>query len=265
MQCYTVLLILLFSYVYTSSSSSSTIELDIKKRIERQQHKRIFKAREHTYKNGKLIAKYYKHSTIITDVQCQSTMDCLLNLSDNSWCKSGFTCVSGYCHRIPDYPCKTQTEICDEEHEVCKKKSCTFSSDCNDHLYCNGREKCINRTCQIDVKAGKICKNGLCDEDTKTCIYPTLLQKWKNHALNPSSVSSLASKKYSSYSTDTSKFSMSNHGNHTHDNDQSWISWVVVAIIVVIFFVLVFLMIAVAGRGSQYIPVPTGGATWTYG
>lgn len=52
---------------------------------------------------------------------------------------------------------------------------CTVDGDCNDGLYCNGFEKCVDGFCQagtpIDCSASNNqCNNGVCDEATDSCI-----------------------------------------------------------------------------------------------
>jgi hypothetical protein len=73
---------------------------------------------------------------------CSKTNDCLA-LFNHSWCHSGFTCFKEICYRLPDYPCD-HTQLCHEEERRCASQPCLKRSDCDDHLFCNGAEQCVN-------------------------------------------------------------------------------------------------------------------------
>jgi minor extracellular protease Epr len=52
---------------------------------------------------------------------------------------------------------------------------CSSDAECDDGLYCNGVEKCVNSVCQagISVDCSSLsneCNNGVCDENLKACI-----------------------------------------------------------------------------------------------
>jgi hypothetical protein len=52
---------------------------------------------------------------------------------------------------------------------------CSSDAECDDGLYCNGAEKCINNTCQkgtpVDCSSlSDQCNNGVCDETTDSCV-----------------------------------------------------------------------------------------------
>jgi hypothetical protein len=56
-----------------------------------------------------------------------------------------------------------------------KQPTCSSDAECDDGLYCNGAEKCVNSVCQagtaIDCSSlNDQCNNGVCDEATKSCI-----------------------------------------------------------------------------------------------
>ena len=55
------------------------------------------------------------------------------------------------------------------------KPKCTIDADCNDDLYCNGTEACLNGVCQAGTLVdcsylSNQCNNGVCDETTNNCI-----------------------------------------------------------------------------------------------
>jgi hypothetical protein len=55
------------------------------------------------------------------------------------------------------------------------EETCTFDSDCNDGLFCNGTETCVDGTCQAGTPPncddGVGCTDDSCDEGTDTCTY----------------------------------------------------------------------------------------------
>ncbi len=55
------------------------------------------------------------------------------------------------------------------------RPKCTVNADCNDTLYCNGTETCLNGVCQAGTSVdcsylSNQCNNGVCDEATISCI-----------------------------------------------------------------------------------------------
>ena len=183
-------------------------------------------------------------ATIATDIPCLDTPQCLSIVGD-AWCQSGLVCVSGFCHRVPDAPCHAQTQTCDEANRKCISKSCLASEDCNDGLFCNGHEKCVNQTCEIDPKSKPPCKHGLCNETERKCMRPVRLAHWRNYASNEA-------------------FMASNTTPAIIGEAESRIMTgsIIGFIVIIIMFALIFLMIALVNR--NYTPIPTSDAYWTY-
>ena len=120
-----------------------------------------------------------KVATVATDIECLDTPQCL-SLLGNTWCHSGMLCINRLCHRLVDTPCRLQTEICDEATRQCLAKQCTVSLDCDDGLFCNGREKCVNGTCRVDTKAKVPCPHSVCNETTRECGRLNRLGHWRS-------------------------------------------------------------------------------------
>jgi len=58
------------------------------------------------------------------------------------------------------------------------RPKCTIDADCNDDLYCNGAETCLNGVCQagtpVDCSVlSDQCNNGVCDEALDKCVAQT--------------------------------------------------------------------------------------------
>lgn len=182
--------------------------------------------------------------TIATDIPCLDTPQCL-SVVGNAWCQSGLICVKGFCHRIPNTPCNTQAQTCDDENRVCVAKSCLVSEDCDDGLFCNGHEKCVNKTCIVDPKSKPPCRHGICNETARQCIHPVRLAHWRNYATNEA-------------------FSAQNgtHGVIGDSESRLMTGAILGLVIIVILFTLIFLMIALVNR--NYTPIPTADASWIY-
>lgn len=115
--------------------------------------------------------KIYPHILVKTDQECSTTLDCQ---SSNQWCLSGVTCLNDQCHRIPNHPCP-YFQHCDEKSRQCLPIHCKRHSDCDDGIFCNGFESCVNGTCTSDFKHD--CTAGQCDEKKKHCSLPVELQQ----------------------------------------------------------------------------------------
>lgn len=187
----------------------------------------------------KQIAKL--HASIATDIQCSETSQCIA-MYNYSWCESDLTCIEGYCHHIRDTPCHSQRQTCDEENRVCIDKLCQSNAECDDGVYCNGKEKCLNGTCMPDKK-GSPCRGGICNETAHTCIRPDRLARWRN---------------FKSASDNTT----SPPAIISPSEDRLWVGYIFGGIIMLIFFAFVFLMIALVNR--NYTPIPVEGASWMY-
>ena len=56
-------------------------------------------------------------------------------------------------------------ELCDEDNDVCWE--CLEDAECNDGLFCNGEESCVNHSCQPGTDP---CPGQMCDEKTDQCL-----------------------------------------------------------------------------------------------
>lgn len=147
--------------------------------------------------------KLHSHLTRPTKVECESTNDCLDHYS-RLWCLSGTVCIRGFCHTIPAYPCK-QDQLCIEESQQCVHKICSSWKDCDDGLFCNGIEKCINSVCVSDPRHA--CTHGHCSEATKSCSTPLLLKnlsiKAQLHVMDDNTSAPTTNSNSTSPTTDT--------------------------------------------------------------
>lgn len=173
-----------------------------------------------------------KVNTVATEIECVDTPQCL-SIAGNTWCQSGFTCIERHCHRIINVPCNLQTQICDEEKQECLSKRCESSKDCDDGIYCNGREKCINGTCQIDPHAKVPCHKGICNETTHECMHPVKLGHWRNYAENEAFIA-----------TNTTPAVIG------ESESRLWIGYTLGAVVILILFSFIFLLVALIRRGD---------------
>lgn len=173
-----------------------------------------------------------KVNTVATDIECVDTPQCL-SVVGNTWCQSGLTCIERRCHRILNTPCNSQTQLCDEEKQACLPKQCVSSKDCDDGVFCNGHEKCINGTCQIDPRAKVPCHKGICNETTRECMHPVKLGHWRNYAENQA-------------------FIAMNETTPVVGESESrlWIGYTLGAVVILILFSFIFLLIALIRRGD---------------
>jgi len=109
-----------------------------------------------------------------TSIPCERTEDCLAYF-DYTWCHRGVLCLNYICQEVPDFPCAS-TEWCDEREKRCLPHNCTSWRDCDDGLYCNGAERCIDSHCVSDPRLD-CSPPGICSEETQQCSYPVSLVK----------------------------------------------------------------------------------------
>lgn len=187
-------------------------------------------------------------SPIPTNIMCRDTPQCL-SVSNGDFCQPSLICIDGYCNIIPDTPCLSQTQSCDEVTRQCIAKACTVAEDCDDGVFCNGRERCINQTCQPSRPKSR-CTPELCNETTRTCAETRRLAHWRNVNENDD------------YRvTNTTPVTATPAVIGPAETRLAY-GYGVAAISMVIFFTLVFLMIALVSR--NYTPIPTEGSSWLY-
>ena len=212
--------------------------------------------------------------SVRTNVTCATTSECRRALGNNTWCGSGAACVKGQCYLLPDYPCARATRVCSERNRTCLPKVCTHSDECDDHLYCNGGEKCLRGRCTADARRRPPCgtgpdgTNNLCDETTRACLpslsrgnqsLATLLAEMQRQQ-QQMNASGDYNKEDVAYKAQNG--SWPHHNNNDSDNDDYWWVWVIVVIAVIILFVLIFLMVSVGSK--SWTPVPVNNAQWQY-
>lgn len=169
-----------------------------------------------------------------TTFACSKTSDCLA-LFNHTWCHSGLTCFKEICYRLPGYPCD-HTQICHEVEHRCVSQPCLKRSDCDDHLFCNGVEQCVNSFCMPDYHFS--CFYGLCSEENKTCTVPNAL---KTHT------TSLTNQRIYSHETDT--FTMRNHSHDDGGGINTSVNFAIIcAASVVGVVVLILLIIAIVSK-----------------
>lgn len=190
-----------------------------------------------------------KASPIPTNIMCRDTPQCLSMMNDN-FCQASLICIEGYCNRIPDTPCLSQTQSCDEVNRQCIAKVCTVAEDCDDDIFCNGRERCINQTCRPSRPKSR-CAPELCNETTRICSETRRLAHWRN--VNENDEYRL--------NTNTTPVTTTPAVIGPAENRLVY-GYGLAALCMLIFFALVFLMIALVNR--NYTPIPTEGSSWMY-
>ena len=113
----------------------------------------------------------YPHVLVPTNRTCDTTAQCI---GGQNWCHTGQTCLRGRCHLVPNYPCP-YFQHCNARARQCVPRLCRRFSDCDDGLFCNGVEQCVNATCTSDFAHD--CTGGTCSEERKTCSLPLELQE----------------------------------------------------------------------------------------
>lgn len=179
----------------------------------------------------------HTHISQITDVPCETTKDCLA-FYGNDWCHRGTFCLRHQCHTIPFFPCK-QGEQCLSSENRCVSRHCSLHGDCDDGLFCNGVERCINSTCIPDDRFH--CPFGLCSEKDKACYTPLSLKD----VVIPDQVQQ---------NTESGAFRATFH-NTTDVNEHVRITTIVIIVIAGIFFAVVLVVLLVSRASRPYSPV----------
>ncbi len=104
-------------------------------------------------------------STPVPLPECLYKSDCL----NDDFCDGEEICVDGRCQQGTN-PCEDD-ELCDEENDKCVSPppapECSSDSDCDDNIFCNGEEQCIDGDC---VNAVVPCaEDEICMEDVAAC------------------------------------------------------------------------------------------------
>lgn len=121
-----------------------------------------------------------------TSDSCDEELNHCENVSDHAKCDDGIACTSDVCttangciNTADDTACEEE-ELCDPDSDLadestgCKPKpQCSTDEDCDDDLYCNGVETCVNTLCQpgeaVDCSDTIGCTADACDEETDSC------------------------------------------------------------------------------------------------
>lgn len=128
---------------------------------------------------GSLATFLFPATFLNTETPCLSTEECRQHYN-YSWCQAaGVVCIHRYCKLIPGYPCKS-THTCLEAEKRCLDKSCARDTDCDNGLYCDGREICQAGKCVVDpAQPNCLYSGGECDEAAKQCYEPKIRQTWR--------------------------------------------------------------------------------------
>lgn len=95
------------------------------------------------------------------EFKCKNHKDC-----QRDWCSSGSICSNeGYCLNLMDYPCH-HTMNCNSNLKICEPIQCYTLFQCDDNIYCNGQEICVERICK---RTKHPCEYGTCIESIKEC------------------------------------------------------------------------------------------------
>ncbi len=127
---------------------------------------------------------------------CSEDADC----DDGQWCNGAESCVEGACQagtapecddgvdctvdscdeeadacaHQPDHDRCAAGELCDPE-QGCTAAPCDQDADCDDGLWCNGAETCVDGACQAgsapDCDDGVPCTVDGCDEEADACSH----------------------------------------------------------------------------------------------
>lgn len=189
----------------------------------------------------------HPYLTQATDIQCDSTTDCLAYYG-NDWCHQNTVCIKQQCHTIPNYRCKVG-EVCLSDEKKCVVRQCSTHGHCDDGIFCNGVERCVNSQCIEDERFA--CSHGICSERDHSCHTPLLLadellrikeeQKHQQQHQQQITVNTITIQ-------DTSNST-------TNDTVQDWV-WVIVGLSAGFFaIVLVILLVSRASRPSSPVIV----------
>lgn len=110
----------------------------------------------------------------ITDGSCVGCLDDS-DCDDSLFCNGEERCIDRAC-TVPLSPC-SDDEICDEITDTCYTEEsytdCGYDGDCDDGLYCNGEEQCIDGICtagSAPCGTDQVCNEGLQTCDTNSDI-----------------------------------------------------------------------------------------------
>ena len=95
-------------------------------------------------------------------MNCNDQIDCTTDACDE---------VSGECVNIADDNLCAAGEVCNAE-TGCVAAPCEQDADCDDGLYCNGAETCVNGACSAGTfpcDDGVACTTDSCDDDADSC------------------------------------------------------------------------------------------------
>lgn len=110
-----------------------------------------------------------------TKFRCNNDKDCQKN-----WCTSGSICSKEkFCINSMDYPCHHTME-CNANLKICEIIKCFTVNQCDDNIFCNGKEYCVNRICK---RTEYPCKYGTCIETTKSCTFINNVTKDNNETM----------------------------------------------------------------------------------
>jgi len=105
-------------------------------------------------------------------VFCNTDKDC----DDGLYCNGQEICFHARSNVegkiVPVANCRDGSEpcppgFCDEDNNACL--DCLDDADCNDGLFCNGEESCVNGSCQPGMDP---CPGQVCDEESDQCLVP---------------------------------------------------------------------------------------------
>lgn len=195
----------------------------------------------------------YPYAVNKTNVRCCNNTACNQALGGGLWCKSGVVCIATYCYVIPNYPCATQVESCDEKNHKCITHTCKANSDCDDNIFCNGQEQCVRGIC-IPGSSSQ-CHGGMCDEVNKKCSYPNIFSQWLLYAQSLQSAVGLSSK--------ASIIGVNNFNSTGSGFPDTWTIWVIICVAAIIFVVVALVLISMMSRGPSVIG-PIDGGAFTY-
>ncbi|MEM6786454.1 MAG: hypothetical protein AAF928_06965 [Myxococcota bacterium] len=102
--------------------------------------------------------------------------------NDGAFCNGADTCLNGSCSQHTGNPCGSVgdgdsdcSEACNETNDSCTANDPNGSS-CNDNLYCNGTDSCLNGSCSVhsgspcgSVGDGDSDCSESCNESTNSC------------------------------------------------------------------------------------------------
>lgn len=187
---------------------------------------------------------------VLTDVQCETTRDCHTYYND-AWCHRGLVCLQTRCWSVPDFPCP-RTEWCDERDKRCVKRNCTSWRDCDDGIFCNGEELCVDGQCVADPDFDCTQSGYMCNEAEKRCSQPLSVAGERDRIRHSGQMHTLSHDTYTIANASNS----SNTTIPVGDVSTSTLIWVVVAVAALLFVIMIFWLIQqAAGRRPQAIMV----------